>query len=43
MLSNELRESVYSSLIERQTSCLRAGLLVMDTSQGESGQDIYAL
>ena len=43
LLSNKLRESVISSLIERQTVCWHASLLVMDTSQGEPSQDIRSL
>ena len=43
LLSNKLRESVISSLIERQTMCWHASLLVMDTSQGEPSQDIRSL
>ena len=43
VLSNELYELLISSLVERQTACQRASLLVMDTSQGESSQDIHSL
>ena len=43
MLSNNLRESVIPSLIERPTAYERASLLIMDTSQGELNQDIRFL
>ena len=43
LVSNRLRESLISSLIERQTACQRASLFVMDTSQGEPSQDIRSL
>ena len=43
LVSNRLRESLISSLIERQNACQRASLLVMDTSQGEPSQDIRSL
>ena len=43
LLSNRLRESLISSLNERQTACKRISLLVINTSQGEASQDIRSL
>ena len=43
LLSNRLRESVISLALERQTTDWCASLLVMDTSQGGSSQDIHSL